>query len=142
MPLLNDDTAIATLLRASRSIAVVGASDKPYRDSYAITRYLLSAGYTVYPINPTVPAVLGLRTYPDLKSIGAPVDIVDVFRRPELVPPIVEEAISTGAKSIWFQFGVTNPEASLRASQMGLNVVEDRCIMVEHRRLDIAGHRE
>src|SRR5512141_1397578 len=101
MPLLDDDTAIATLLRSSRSIAVVGASDKPYRDSYAITRYLLSAGYTVYPINPTVPAVLGLRTYPDLKSIGAPVDIVDVFRRPELVPPIVEEAISTGARTVW-----------------------------------------
>ncbi len=140
MPVLNDDSAIASLLRASRSIAVIGASDKPYRDSFTIARYLISAGYTVYPVNPTVPSVLGLRAYPDLGSIGAPVDIVDVFRRPDLVPPIVDEAIATGARSVWFQLGVVNPEATLRASRNGLTVVEDRCIMVEHRRLIVAGH--
>ncbi len=141
MPLIDNDTAIETLLRSSRTIAVVGASDKPYRDSYAIMRYLITAGYTVYPVNPAVSSILGLQTYPDVKSIGTPVDIVDVFRRPEMVPPVVEDAVSAGARAVWFQLGVTNADASLRAQRAGLSVVEDRCIMVEHRRLILSGDR-
>jgi len=135
MPVIDDDAAIEQLLRGSRTVAIVGLSDKPYRDSFVIARYLLSHGYTIYPVNPAVDSVLGLPSYPDLGSIGAPPDIVDVFRRPEHVPQVAEEAVAVGARALWFQLGVTHPEASLFASTHGLQVVEDRCIMVEHRRL-------
>jgi predicted CoA-binding protein len=135
MPLIEDDHAIERLLRSSRAIAVVGFSDKPHRDSFTIGQYLLSQGYTVYPVNPAIDSVLGMRSYPTLSSVGAPIDIVDIFRRPEFVPPIVEEAVTIGARAVWFQVGVTHPQASSYATRHGLQVVEDRCIMVEHRRL-------
>lgn len=135
MPLIVDDQAIEHLLRTSHAIAIVGISDKPYRDSFTIGQYLLSHGYTMYPVNPAIDSVLGLKSYPDLKSINAPIDIVDVFRRPEYVPPIIDEAVDVGARAIWFQLGVARPQSSASASGRGLQVVEDRCIMVEHRRL-------
>jgi predicted CoA-binding protein len=135
MPLLEDDAAIRRLLRSSHAIAVVGFSDKPHRDSFAIGHYLLSHGYAVYPVNPAIDSVLGMRSYPALSNVDAPIDIVDIFRRPEFVPPIVEAAVKIGARAVWFQLGVTHPEASSYATRHGLEVVEDRCIMVEHRRL-------
>ena len=135
MPLLKDDTTIAQLLRSARTVAVVGLSDKPYRDSFVIARYLLHQGYTVYPVNPGIRSVLGLACYPDLAAIGAPVDIVDVFRRPDAVLPVVNDAIAAGMKTIWFQLGVAHPKATQTALDHGLQVVYDRCIMVEHRRL-------
>lgn len=135
MPLLEDDTSIEHLLGSARTIAVVGLSDKPYRDSHTIARYLLDRGYTIYPVNPAVTSVLGLACYKDLRSIGRPVDIVDVFRKPEAVLSVVEDAHEAGMKTIWFQLGVAHPTATARALELGLRIVKDRCIMVEHRRL-------
>jgi hypothetical protein len=135
MPLLDDDTAITTLLRTARSIAVVGLSNKPHRDSFIVARYLLERGYTVYPVNPAIRTVFDIPSYPDLASIGRPVDIVDVFRQPDFVPAVVREAIAAGATTIWFQLGVAHPRATADALHHGLRVVEERCIMVEHRRL-------
>jgi predicted CoA-binding protein len=135
MPLLDDDTSVERLLRSARSIAVVGLSDKPHRESYAIARYLLDQGYTMYPVNPTIRSVFGLLAYKNLQSIGAPIDIVDVFRRPELVLPVVEDAIAAGMQTLWFQLGVADPAATELALARGLQVIEERCIMVEHRHL-------
>lgn len=135
MPLLDDDVSIGRLLRTSRTIAIVGLSDKPHRESFTIGRYLLSRGYVIYPVNPTIHSVLGLKSYPDLKDIAESIDIVDIFRRPDQVLPFVEEAIAIGARAIWFQLGVATPQASSIATEGGLQVVEHRCIMVEHRRL-------
>ncbi len=135
MPILDDDTLITHLLRSARTVAVVGVSEKPYRDSNVIARYLLENGYTVHPVNPALRSVLGLQCYPDLASIGTPVDVVDVFRQPQFVPAVVRDAIAAGMRTIWFQLGVANPDATAEALRHGLNVVEERCIMVEHRRL-------
>jgi uncharacterized protein len=135
MPLLEDDSAIERLLRSARSIAVVGLSDKPYRDSHSVARYLLAAGYILYPVNPSLSSVLDIRCYPDLTSIGSPVDIVDVFRRPERVMAVVDDAIAAGLRTFWFQLGVAHPAATAKAIAHGARVVQDRCIMVEHQRL-------
>ncbi len=135
MPLLDDDTAIAGLLRSARTIAIVGLSEKPYRDSNAIARYLLHQGYTIYPVNPRLRTVLGLPSFPDLASIGTRVDIVDVFRQPDAVPAVVRDAVAASMPSIWFQLGVSHPDATAEALRHGMQVVEERCIMVEHRRL-------
>jgi uncharacterized protein len=131
MPVIEDDGAIQHLLRSSRTIAVVGLSDKPYRDSFVVGRYVLSRGYTVYPIHPTIDSALGMKSYPNLGSVRA---LVDIFRRPDLVPPVVHKAIAIGARAVWLQLGVTHSNASSYAAEHGLEVVEDRCIMVEHRR--------
>lgn len=114
---------------------MVGASEKPWRDSNRIAQYLLDKGYTVYPVNPAYESVLGLKCYPDLRSVPGSIDIVDIFRRSDAVLPIVEEAIKVGAKAIWMQSGVVNHEAAERALNAGLIVVMDRCIAVDHRRL-------
>lgn len=126
---------IEDIVRQARTIAVVGLSPNPERPSYEVASYLKSQGYRIVPVNPTVAEVLGEKSYPDLKSIPEPVDVVDIFRRPEDVPPIVEQAIAIGAKAVWMQLGVVNEEAAHRARQAGLGVVMDRCLMVEHRRL-------
>jgi predicted CoA-binding protein len=134
MPIV-DDEAIKEILESSTSIAVVGASPKPGRDSGTIAHYLARKGYSVIPVNPAYTEVLGMRCFPDLTSIGAPVDIVDIFRRPDEVLPIVEEAIKIGAGTVWMQLDVVNDEAARRAEEAGLKVVMDRCIAVEYRRL-------
>jgi predicted CoA-binding protein len=134
MPIV-DDEAIKEILKSSTSIAVVGASPKPGRDSGTIAHYLARKGYSVIPVNPAYTEVLGMRCFPDLTSIGAPVDIVDIFRRPDEVLPIVEEAIKIGAGTVWMQLDVVNDEAARRAEEAGLKVVMDRCIAVEYRRL-------
>jgi len=135
VPILDTDDEIRTLLRDARSIAIVGLSDHPYRDSYHIAEYLLDAGYTIFPVNPTIETVFGLKVYGSLLEIGRPVDIVDVFRRPEAVPAIVDEARTAGAGAFWMQLGVDSPAAVERATAAGLRTVVNRCILVEHRRL-------
>jgi predicted CoA-binding protein len=132
---LEDDAAIKEILERAKSIAVVGASPKPGRDSGTVADYLARKGYTVIPVNPLYPEVLGMRCYPDLASIGSQVDIVDIFRRPDEVMPIVKEAIKIGATTVWMQLGVVNEEAARCAEEAGLSVVMDRCIAVEYRRL-------
>jgi uncharacterized protein len=127
--------SIPELLRASRTIAVVGLSSKPYRASYGVAEYLQRAGYRIIPVNPSEAEVLGERCYPDLESIPEPVDIVDIFRRPEHVPALVESAIRMKARAVWMQEGVIHEAAAARAAGAGLAVVMDRCLLKEHRRI-------
>ena len=126
---------IAELLRTSRTIAVVGLSSKRFRPSYGVAEYLQRAGYRVIPVNPQETEILGETCYPDLESIPEKVDIVDIFRRPEHVPELVESAIRIGARAVWMQEGVVHEDAALRAAGAGLMVVMDRCILKDHRRL-------
>jgi len=130
-----DDNKIRQILEESKTVAVVGLSPKPERDSYEVAHYLQNAGYTIIPVNPMAEEILGEKVCPDLASIPQKVDIVDIFRRSEHVGPIVEEAIAIGAKTVWMQLGVINEEAAQKASDAGLNVVMDLCILREHRRL-------
>jgi len=123
------------ILSFSRVVAVVGLSPKPDRPSYIVASYLKENGYKIIPVNPVAEEVLGEICYPDLSSIPEPVDVVDIFRRSEKVPPIVEEAIKIGAKAVWMQEGIINEEAASRARQAGLMVVMDRCMLKEHKRL-------
>ncbi|WP_456443753.1 CoA-binding protein [Caldithrix abyssi] len=122
---------IDQILQSYRRVAVVGVSDKPYRPSYDITRYLLNRGFTVFPVNPKLDKVLDVPCYPSLKAVPGPIEIVNIFRRPEFVLPIVEEAIEVGARVIWMQLGVANEEAARLALDAGLQVVMDACIKVE-----------
>ncbi|MFQ5925755.1 MAG: CoA-binding protein [Dehalococcoidia bacterium] len=110
-------------LSNSNTIAVVGLSPNPERPSHYVAKYLQEQGYRIIPVNPLIDEVLGERSYPDLRSVPQPVDMVDIFRRSELVPPIVEEAIEIGAKYIWMQDGVVNEEAATKARAAGLSVV-------------------
>ena len=123
------------ILKKYRSVAVVGASANPERISHQVAGYLMENGYRVSLVNPTVPEIMGLATYPDLASIPEPVDIVNIFRRPEQVMPIVDEAIKIGAKVVWFPEGVINEAAAARARDAGLKVVMDKCMRREHIRL-------
>lgn len=132
---VNDDATIKKILQESRTIAVVGASAKPWRDSNSIAEFLIREGYQVIPVNPRYEEVLDLKCYPDLKSMPQPVDIVDIFRNPEHVEEIVDDAIAVKAKTVWMQLGVVNQKAAKKAEAAGLNVVMDRCILVDHRRL-------
>ena len=135
MPILQTDSEILALLRSAKTVAVVGMSDNPARDSYRVGLYLHSAGFTVIPVNPGLQSVGGLIAAPDLDHLPASPDIVNVFRRPEFVPEITEAAIRIGARALWLQFNTLHEGAAARASSAGLQVVADRCIMVEHRRL-------
>jgi len=131
---MNGTDAIRDLLTGAKTIAVVGCSANPDRDSHRVAAYLQRAGYRIIPVNPGHDEILGHRAYPDLTSIPdeVSIDIVDVFRRPEHVPPIAEAAISRGARALWLQLGVANREAERRAADAGLMVVSDRCMKVEH----------
>ena len=126
---------IAELLTSARTIAVVGLSSRRARPSYSVSEYMQSAGYRVIPVNPQESEVLGEKAYPDLDSVPAGVDIVDIFRRSEFVPEVVEAAIRIGAKAVWMQEGVVHEEAAERARAAGLTVVMDRCILKEHRKM-------
>jgi predicted CoA-binding protein len=125
---------IPDLLRESRTIAVVGLSSRRIRPSYGVSQYMQSAGYRIIPVNPNETEVLGEKAYATLEDVPEPVDIVDVFRRSEYVPEVVESAIRIGAKAVWLQEGVNHEEAVRRAKEAGLAVVVDRCILKEHRR--------
>ena len=126
---------LSEILHSSRTIAVVGISGKRYRPSYGVAEYMKKAGYRIIPVNPYETEVLGEKCYPDLDSVPEPVDIVDIFRRAEFVPDIVEAAIRKGAKAIWMQEGVIHEAAAQRAEAAGLAVAMDRCILKDHRRL-------
>jgi hypothetical protein len=126
---------IQDLLSSTQTIAIVGLSDNPARDSNGVARFLQRHGYTVVPVNPNLKEVLGERAYSSLDEVPVPIDIVNVFRRPEFVPAIVDDAITVGARVIWLQLGIVHEAAAHRAAAAGLGVVMDRCIAIEHRRL-------
>ncbi|HIP39142.1 MAG TPA: CoA-binding protein [Desulfocapsa sulfexigens] len=132
---LQDMSSIEDILRSTRTIAVVGFSPKENRPSHMVGKYLMDAGFTVYPVNPGVSRILGQVSYPDLASIPGPVDVVDIFRRSENVLPIVEAAIAIQAKAVWMQQGIVNVEAAALAEKAGLLVVMDRCIKIDHANL-------
>jgi hypothetical protein len=125
---------LAEILAGSHVIAVVGLSSKRWRASYGVAEYLRQAGYRIIPVNPNETEVLGEKSYPDLDSVPGPVDIVDIFRRSEFVPEIVEAAIRKGARVVWMQEGVIHEDAAQRAEAAGLVVAMDRCILKDHRR--------
>src|ERR1044072_8694195 len=125
---------ISEILHTARTIAVVGMSGKRYRPSYGVAEYLKRSGYRIIPVNPMETSVLGEKCYPDLDSVPEPIDLVDIFRRSEHVPEIVEAAIRKGAKAIWMQESVIHEAAAARAEAAGLAVVMDRCILKDHRR--------
>lgn len=129
------DDEMRQLLQSVRTIAMVGLSPRPERDSYHVAAYLKDHGYRIIPVNPTVNEVLGEKSYPSLDQVPEPIDVVDVFRRPEEVGPIADQAIAKGARALWLQLTVVNKEAADRARQAGVQVVMDRCIKVEHGRL-------
>ena len=129
---------ISEILHTSRTIAVVGLSGKRFRPSYGVAEYLKRAGYRIIPVNPQETEVLGEKCYPDLDSVPVAIDIVDIFRRSEYVPEIVEAAIRVKAKAVWMQEGVIHEAAARRAEEAGLAVIMDRCILKDHRRLAYA----
>ena len=128
---------VAAILGEARTIVVVGLSARRFRPSHGVAEYLQRAGYRIIPVNPKIAEVLGERSYASLDEVPEPVDIVDIFRRPEHVPAIVEAAIRKGAKTIWMQEGVVHEDAARRAESAGLAVIMDRCILKEHRRLGL-----
>lgn len=130
-----NDTALRDLLGSARVIAVVGMSDNPARASYQIGRYLKRAGYTIYPVNPTLTEIEGETVYATLADVPEPIDIVDVFRRPEFLAGVVDEAIAVGAKAVWAQLGISDEDAARKAEAAGIPMVMDHCIKVDHARL-------
>jgi predicted CoA-binding protein len=125
---------MTNLWQETKTIAVVGLSEKPSRPSYQVAQYMQSVGYRIIPVNPLCSEILGERCYPDLLSIPEPVDMVNVFRKPEDCLPIAQDAVKIGAKSLWMQQGVINQEAFKYAESKGLEAVMDKCLMVEHMR--------
>ena len=139
----SDSDAILSILQGSRTIAVVGLSPKPERDSHHVAEYLQQQGYRIVPVNPMANGqqILGERCWPSLTEAARHhrIDLVDVFRNSADVPPIAEEAIAIGAKVLWLQLGVQHDAAAARARAAGLQVVQDRCMLVEHQRLVAQG---
>jgi uncharacterized protein len=130
------ESEIREILSETRTIAVVGLSANPERDSNGVARYLQRNGYTIIPVNPNLSGpVLGAQAYASLREVPVPIDIVEIFRRVDAVPPIVEEAIAIGARVVWMQLGIVHEEAAKRAEEAGLKVVMNRCMAIEHRRL-------
>lgn len=125
---------ITEILNKSKTIAVVGLSSNPMRPSHEVSEYMQSAGYRIIPVNPKETEVLGENSYARLEDVPEKVDVVNIFRRAEEVPPVVESAIRIGAKVVWMQLGIENEEAAEKARAAGLAVVEDACILIEHKR--------
>ena len=132
---MNNDNEMKEILLSARTIASVGLSSNQEKDSYWIASYLKEMGYHIIPVNPTATEILGEKVYPSLSDIPDKVDIVQVFRKPEDVPPVVDEAIKIGAKVVWMQEGISHEEAAQKARAAGLQVVMDACMRVTHRRL-------
>jgi predicted CoA-binding protein len=126
---------IRDILENAKTIAVLGLSDKPDRDSYRVAEYLQSAGYRIIPVNPAVKEVLGEKSYASLLDVPEKVDLVDVFRKPEAVPEIVEQSIKIGAKVVWMQEGIVHNESAEKARAAGLQVVMNKCVLKEHLRM-------
>ena len=136
MPLANaTPEEVRDILKSASVIAVVGLSDKPDRDSYQVAAYLQERGYRIIPVNPAVRAVLGEKSYARLQDVPEKIDVVDVFRKAEAVPEIVDAAIAVGAKAVWLQEGVVHNPAADKARAAGLQVVQNRCMLKEHRAL-------
>ncbi len=136
-PLQNaSDPEIDGVLATARTIAVVGLSDKPDRESHIVATYLQRHGYRIVPVNPAVAEILGERSYPDLAAIPPEIaiDVVDIFRKPEFIPAVVDGAIARGARVVWMQLGLAHNAAAAKARAAGLTVVMDRCIKIEHAR--------
>ncbi|MCI4337888.1 MAG: CoA-binding protein [Thermoplasmata archaeon] len=133
------DEALRELLERTRTIAVVGLSDKADRESNRVARYMQEHGYRVVPVNPMITEALGEKAYPSLGDIPPElrIDLVDIFRRPEDVPPVVEAAIARQVGTVWMQLGIAHPAAAASARAAGMTVLEDRCIMLTHKRLRI-----
>ena len=131
------DTDVASILGHCRTIAVVGLSPKPERASFDVARYMQAQGYRIIPVNPNagVAQILGETVYPNLleASKAANIDLVNCFRNSEDIPPIVDEAITVGAKAVWMQLGVANSDAAAKAQGAGLKVVQNRCLKIDHR---------
>lgn len=123
------------ILTSVKTIAVVGLSNKPDRPSYEVAGYLKEAGYRIVPVNPTIKEALGEKAYPSLRDVPGKIDVVQIFRRPEEVPPVVDDAIAIGAKVVWMQPGAENEQAAAKARVAGLIVVVGACMMVAHRNL-------
>lgn len=126
---------IEQILRSARTIAVVGLSGRRFRPSHGVSEYMQRAGYRIIPVNPGISEALGEKSYPDIEAVPDPIDIVNIFRRSEYVPEIVDAAIRIGAKAVWMQEGVMHEAAAEKARAAGLAVVMDRCLLKEHRRL-------
>lgn len=133
-PAFQDPHTIQRILRGMRRVAIVGASANEVRPSFFVAYYLKRMGYDLTPVNPRYEEILGLPCYPSLSAIPNPPEVVDVFRRPEEIGEIVDEAIAIGAKALWLQFGVINEKEARRAGEAGLAVVMDRCMKIEHGR--------
>ncbi len=130
-----DDTTMHKILANMKRVVVVGISDKEERASHGIAKFLIGQGFDVVGVNPTLDEVLGVKVYPSLSEVPGEIDLVDIFRRSEAVPPIVDEAIAMSAKAVWMQEGVVNHEAAAKAEAAGLDVVMDRCVYQEWLRL-------
>lgn len=133
--MIDDVAGLRRILMQNRTIAVVGLSANWHRPSYFAAKYMLEHGYTVIPVNPAYKEVLGQACYPSLRDVPQKVDMVDCFRRAEDIPAIADEAIGIGARVLWMQLGVINPEAARKAEAAGLEVVMDRCVKIEYARL-------
>jgi uncharacterized protein len=131
----NDPNTMKEILLSSKTIAIVGLSSNPAKESYGIAEYLMAQGYRIIPVNPTAAEILGETSYPDLSSIPENVDVVQVFRKPEDVPPVVDEAIKINAKVVWMQEGISHEEAAQKGRDAGLQVVMDKCMRAAHRNL-------
>ena len=136
---MNNDQIMQEILLSARTIASVGLSSNPEKESYRVGEYLKAQGYHVIPVNPTADEILGETSYPDLASVPEKIDAVQVFRKPEDVPPVVEGAIQAGAKVVWMQSGIVNEAAARTARAAGLQVVMDACMRETHERLIAPG---
>jgi len=126
------ESEIAAIFRSYRVVAVVGLSADPGRPSYLVAQYLKNHGYRIVPVNPGCQEILGEKCYPSLRDIPFPVEVVDIFRKVEAIPAIVDEAIAVGAKAVWLQLGLEEPQSAQKARQAGLQVVQNRCMKIEH----------
>ncbi|HQU35918.1 MAG TPA: CoA-binding protein [Anaerolineales bacterium] len=132
---MNSEQEMKDILLSAKTVAAVGLSSNPAKESFGIVQYLKDQGYRIIPVNPSATEIMGEKAYPDLSSIPEAVDVVQVFRKPEDVPPVVEEAIKIRAKVVWMQEGIVNEEAAQKAREAGLQVVMDACMRSAHRRL-------
>ncbi|GAB4264098.1 MAG: CoA-binding protein [Candidatus Promineifilaceae bacterium] len=128
------ESSVEKILKETRTIAVVGFSSKPVKAGYYVPAYLQEQGYRIVPVNPFLQEGLGEKVYPSVTAVPDPVDLVLIFQRSENVPPFVDEAIAVGAKAVWMQLGIAHDEAAARARAAGLDVVMDRCMLVEQKR--------
>ena len=129
---------VSGILQSYRMVAVVGLSDDPTRPSYQVAQYLQNHGYRIIPVNPGCREILGEKCYASLKDIPFPVEVVDIFRKLDAIPAIVAEAIAVGAKAVWLQLGLEEPQSAQKAKEAGLQVVMNRCMKVEHAAMEKA----